>query len=169
MRNSTDGYHILKFFKNEVVLLYWYCQWMWIPTTVILCDAECLNSCDYSDLVYLDGTLCSVVYMYQCGRRICCLHLQCSLMMEAVGSSRIFGTCLLPHYMVSHPIKPLSQTIPCTKGILQCMHTSPNSYWCIWGAECQLVGYRPKPTCAEKKENVQTEMKHKMLTAHCFT
>ena len=77
-----------------------------------------------------------------CGRHVptCCLHLQCSLMMEAVGSSRTYGTCLLPHYMVSHPIKPLSQTIPCTKGILQCMHTSSNSYWRIWGDECL-------PTC----------------------
>jgi len=27
---------------------------------------SCLNSCDYSDWVCLDGTLCSVVDMYQC-------------------------------------------------------------------------------------------------------
>lgn len=154
-RNSKDGYHLLKFFKNEVVLLYWNCKRMWIPTTVILCDGEGLNSCDYSDLVSLDGTLCIVVDMYECGRRTCCLHLQCSLMMEAVGSSRVFGTCLLPHYMVSYQIKPLSQTTTCTKGILQCMHTSSNGYWCIWGAECHLAGCRPKPTCAEK-ENVKT-------------
>jgi hypothetical protein len=158
----------IKILQNEVVLLYWHCKWLWIPTAFILCDAEGLNSCDYSDLVSLDGTLCSVVDMYQCGRRTCCLHLQCCLMTEAVGSSRIFGTCLLPHCMASHPIKPLSQTTPCTKGILQCMHTSSNSYWCIRGVECQLAGCRLKTTCAEK-ENVKTWMKHKILAAHCFT